>query len=49
MHTIEIHPGEGGDDARQFASELATAIARHTGGTSRPDGRIVAVTAPQRL
>jgi len=48
-NTIEIHAGEGGDDAHTFARELATAIGRHTGGSSGNTGRIVTVTAAHGL
>ena len=34
MARVEIHPGEGGADARAFAGELAAAVSKHTGTTS---------------
>lgn len=48
-HQVEIHPGEGGDDATRFADELGAAIARHTNGTATSNGRVVTVEAPHRL
>lgn len=47
--SIEIHAGEGGDDAALFALELARAIAKHCGGTVTHEGRIVVVESPARL
>lgn len=37
---LEIHPGDGGADAHQFAGELAAAITRHTRQPSREEGRV---------
>ena len=45
-HRVEIHPGDGGADAQTFATELATALARHTGSTVRVEGRIAVVECP---
>lgn len=47
--SIEIHPGEGGDDAALFALELGRAIAKHSGGSVSNDGRVVVVTTSRRL
>lgn len=45
----EIHPGEGGDDAAQFALELSRALAKHADGSIRQEGRITVVESPVRL
>lgn len=29
MVTLEVHPGQGGADAEEFAAQLAGAIGRH--------------------
>jgi|SoiMetStandDraft_5_1073268.scaffolds.fasta_scaffold3829665_1 protein subunit release factor A len=34
MTRMEIHPGEGGADAKAFAGELADAVGKHAGTTS---------------
>jgi protein subunit release factor A len=39
MITMEIRPGEGGADAEAFASELATAIAKHSGVSVQTAGK----------
>lgn len=46
---IEIHPGEGGDDAATFALELGRALAKFSDGNVTREGRIVVVDAPVRL
>ncbi|WP_235558811.1 hypothetical protein [Nocardioides sp. Leaf285] len=42
MIRLEIHPGEGGADAEAFASELGTAITKHSGTSATHEGRVVA-------
>lgn len=50
MTTIELRPGEGGDDAAAFADELQAAIeaylrrAGHPGATSKTEGRVLTIT-----
>lgn len=46
---IEIHPGEGGDDAATFALELGRALAKFSDGNMTREGRIVVVESPVRL
>ncbi len=41
MITLELHAAEGGDDAEQFAKELATAIAKYTGMDFIDNGRVI--------
>ena len=38
---LEIHPGDGGADAEQFASELASAISTFSGRPIEVDGRVL--------
>ena len=49
MFRIEIHPGEGGDDASLFAGQLAAAIARHADSTVTVEGRVQVVQVTDRL
>ena len=49
MFRVEVHPGEGGDDAGLFAGELATAVGRHSGGQVMKAGRLMVVETPERL
>jgi protein subunit release factor A len=37
---IEVRAGDGGDDAALFATQLASAIAAHTGGTLISDTEV---------
>jgi protein subunit release factor A len=46
---VEIHPGEGGDDAALFARELASAVARHAGVRVTPEGRVMTLVIPSGL
>jgi len=46
---VEIHPGEGGDDASLFAHELADAVARHAGVRAIDEGRVVTLLVPPGL
>lgn len=46
---LEIHPGEGGDDAASFAEEMAQAIARSFGATIERGTRVVTVVGSSRL
>ena len=41
--TLEVHAGDGGDDAALFARELADAIAIHAHGTVSSAGRVLHV------
>ena len=49
MFTLEFHPAEGGQDSELFASELASAVAKHSSMTVGHQGRIVTLTADHRL
>jgi hypothetical protein len=46
---IEIHPGEGGDDAAAFTSELASSIGKSFGATVSTAGRVTVVDGPDCL
>lgn len=41
--TLEVHAGDGGDDAALFARELADAIAGYANGTVSSAGRVLHV------
>lgn len=43
MIRLEIHPGDGGTDAEQFARELARAIGRHAHTHAAGAGRVQVV------
>lgn len=43
MYRIEFHPGDGGADAADFASDLASAVAKHTGSEVATEGRVYVV------
>lgn len=40
MCRMEIHPGDGGEDAEAFAAELAAAVAKFTGRPEAQEGRV---------
>lgn len=46
---LEIHPGEGGEDAAMFASELACAVSRHANAAITNEGRVAVLVVPDHL
>lgn len=40
MFTLELHPAEGGQDAENFANELAQAIHKYSGMNFIDNGRV---------
>jgi len=46
---LEIHPGEGGDDAATFAGELAAAVSRHAATPVVREGRVAVLMVPDHL
>jgi len=49
MYKIEFHPGEGGEDAALFASDLASAVAKHCNSIVSSEGNIFVVATSQYL